>query len=380
MKPGRAHGGIVGNKSVLLAVAAIGLAINVWLVRTAEFSDFAGFYAGASLSGSPRLYDRETVAALQSKAAGEDIAMTVRIPAFYALLSPLARLSPAAARRVWMLVMTTAAIGFVLLFPTEHRWPLYVATAWSAPVVRSVLIHQDIPLFLFAAARSFRFWGRGSPFAGGIVLGLLLIKFHLLLFFPIVLAVKREGRFACGLAAAGAALLVASTIAQGGLEWTRDYTRVLLNPATSPKLDLMPNVQSISRTIGIPGWAGLAVLTPFVALAVAVIARRTGLIFGLSAALCAGLLSAPHVYPHDLALAMPFLVPAAFHSSGFGRVAAVLLLIPLTHQVLQLGFGDALAGLLVVAVLSVAWQAHRGRLSLPGNGSAPNIAEPSDSG
>ncbi len=92
------------------ALCLIGLAVNCVIVGPSAFhsafqgqNDFKLFYIGGKLAGSESLYDQNRVLEAQREAFGESNRklMPVRLPFYYAFLSPLARLPYKLALLLW---------------------------------------------------------------------------------------------------------------------------------------------------------------------------------------------------------------------------------------------------------------------------------------
>ena len=108
-------------------------------------NDFRAFYVGGKLAGSEGLYDTTRILAAQQQTFGEaDVhLMMVRLPFYYLLVAPLARLPYRTAWLLWTGGEVLAIILFILLYPWGDRSVLAMVCCWSFPlffvfVVRSV--------------------------------------------------------------------------------------------------------------------------------------------------------------------------------------------------------------------------------------------------
>src|ERR1700722_6502194 len=89
------------SRSLAAALCLIGLAVNCVIMGPGVFhgasegrNDFRQFYVGGKLAGSGSAYDQTRIVEAQREAFGySNLHLTpVRLPFYYSLLSPLARL------------------------------------------------------------------------------------------------------------------------------------------------------------------------------------------------------------------------------------------------------------------------------------------------
>src|SRR5579872_4186307 len=110
---------------VLGVLVNVALACNLFLPNAwAGRNDFLGFYAGARLAGSGNLYDLASVRAEHLNAIGETGEIQFeRLPVYAMVLKPLGWLSYRAAYVVWEIVLVTAFLGFLVLWPSQPEVP-----------------------------------------------------------------------------------------------------------------------------------------------------------------------------------------------------------------------------------------------------------------
>src|ERR1051326_8567628 len=88
---------------------------------------------------------------------------------------------------------------------------------------------QDVNIVLLLAAVALALLVKQRDFAGGLVLSLCLIKFHLFVLAPLVLLRYRRWRAAGG-AALGCGILLLISFVAAGPNWPAEYWKVLRDP------------------------------------------------------------------------------------------------------------------------------------------------------
>jgi hypothetical protein len=149
--------------------------------------DFPHFYTGAKLVFGGQLYNPARAVQVQRELGVDRVGLGMtRLPFYYALLWPLGRLSYPAARATWIAVQIAASLAFLALYPAANRAALIIATAFSFPLFTGVIIGQDFALLLLILAAGLWLRSKGRAVAAGVILSLLLIKFHIFLFVPVL--------------------------------------------------------------------------------------------------------------------------------------------------------------------------------------------------
>jgi len=335
----------------LAGVAASGLALGPALRYVPRgVTDFMDLYAGGKLAFSDGLYDSARV--LRTEAATEGWSSPTRLfmrpPVFAVLLWPLAQLPYGTASAVWEILCAGAFAGFAVLWPSGNRWAVAVACCWSLPAFMSVAEGQDIGFLLLWLALAMRLLGKNRPVLAGVVFSLCAAKFHLFLLVPVWVVANRAWRFAWGLCAGGAVLLIAS-FAANGADWPVRYYRLLTNPANNPYAGVMPNLHGLTA-----GWAHREVFEVagilFAGAVVWFAVRRGSAEAGLAAVLAGGVLVAPHAYMADCALLIP---AVSLNGTGLSPMRAVgtFLLTPVPYLLLMLGAAFCVEAALVAFLL-----------------------------
>ena len=146
---------------VLLAGGLVILGSCLALSARFASSDFLGFYAGAKLAPSGRMYQADEIRRIESQYGAVAIAKPYHRPPFYALATtPFALLPYRWAFLLWQTLNLAALCLFVLLWPAQARFRAAVLTLWFAPVWWSFGLAQDMPFLLACAALAGRLLDR----------------------------------------------------------------------------------------------------------------------------------------------------------------------------------------------------------------------------
>jgi hypothetical protein len=176
---------------------------------------------------------------------------------------------------------------------------------------------------------------RGREFSAGAVLGLALVKFHLLLLLPLGMLLQRRFRMAGGFAACGL-LQLAFAFATVGWDGLRAYRELLAAPDL-PRLHPSPeqwiSLHSLPVNFALTPFdtllltaCGLFLVVSWSLLAIAEGGLQRLLVIGLAGSLAI----VPHAYAYDLAvLFAPLLFVVCSEGGLWARFAAGGLLVPL---------------------------------------------------
>lgn len=360
--------------------------------------DFMAYWSAArlALTGRPGgAYDEGLLAAVQHLVvpSAPGIVFPWHYPPTFLLpVTPLGLLPYALALALF--VIGTAALWALLVrrvLPDRRAW--IVAAATPAGLI-NLLDGQNA--FLTAALAGFALlWLERRPVAAGVLIGLLGIKPHLAVLFP--LAVLAEGRWRT-IAAATVTLLVlvlASLVAFGWDTWAVFLHHLPVSEAMETlgavPWGTMPSAYVFALALGVPvsAAAGLqAAVALFAAICVWRAWRRKDAPFEAKAAtlLAASLLVSPYLFYYDLtwaALAVAWLAMLGLRT-GFAHgereillfawlapalMPSVFALVPL-----QLGFPAVLL-LLLVAVRRATHLAGATRLAAAPLAAPPRVAE-----
>ena len=173
-------------------------------------NDFVQLYTGAKLAGGPDLYSRPANLAVVKATLGFTMETVVytRPPFYAALLKPLSFLPYRAAYAVFSLLSLASILWFVVRFRKEcPSLPLFASM--SVPAISALCGGQDTPLLLAILGASVLLMRQNRDAAAGLVLSLVAIKFHLFLFLPVLLVLKK--RWAMLRGAAGGTLVLTTS-------------------------------------------------------------------------------------------------------------------------------------------------------------------------
>jgi hypothetical protein len=332
--------------------------------------DFMAFWSAArlALDGRPEAaFDGAAIAAVQHAAVPflPNIWFPWHYPPIFLLVVvPLGMLPYPAALALF--VLGTAALWAALvrhILPDRRAW----IVAAAAPAGLITLLDGQNALLTASLAGFALLWLDRRPLAAGILIGLLAVKPHLALLFPLALLAEGRWRSIAAAAATVLALAAASLLAFGWDIWAvflhhLPLTQAMADAGAVP-WGTMPSPYVFALSLGAPVAVasllqGAAAL--FAAICVWLVWRRRNAPFEAKAAtLVAGsLLVSPYLFYYDLtwaALAIAWLAMLGLRS-GFHRGEREILLfawlapalMPPVHLLtsLQLGFPAVLLLLL----------------------------------
>ena len=324
-----------GDLFALIALACGGLVLLAviaspyWHDVALGHTDFLSFYAGGRLAFTPGLYDPQQAMAEQLRAAhvmGEGTYF-IRMPWFAAAMWPLARLPYIPAQFLWQFLLIGGLIAFVVFWPRPSLVIRATILCYSLPALMNLRMGQDVPLLLACMAASLALLQREKPLIAGLVLSLTLAKFHLFLpLFPAVLFARRW-RFAAGLFS-GAAFLLAASFLVNGPDWPQRFLAAISDPATTPRVIVTPSFYYLLH--GSPlAIASIGIVLMIFYLRMA----RKDVEFLIAAAPVVILPLLPHAGAYDCLLLAPLAMTALDAGSREAKIAAALLLIPVTYFV-----------------------------------------------
>lgn len=348
------------SRPLVTALCLIGLAVNCVIMGPGAFqsalegrNDFRQFYIGGKLAGSGSSYNQSRIVQAQREAFGySNLHLTpVRLPFYYSLLSPLARLPYRLALVLWTASTMLAAVFFVSLYHGVRRPQFAIVCCWSLPLIFSIVIGQDVSFILLILAVTLRVFYGGSSFLAGLILSLCAIKFNLFLLLPLLFLGKREWRLAAGFSVGTLLLLAVSFIAGPG--WLQSYIALILDPAVDPNSPLMPNLHSMVAHI-----PGRDFVEFFLSLTVIVfvwrIVRRECFDVALAATLVGSILLTRHVYLQDCAILAGSLVTLFEQfDRPLVRGSALVLLLPFAYLFIFVREGAVVAALYLLLLVAV---------------------------
>lgn len=298
--------------------------------------DFLCYYIGGTLVRqglSADLYHPAAQMEVQRQVA-PDVAEPrpyVRPPWFAFALAPLTYLSLVHAYVVWIAVLLTTLLATWAWATARFGESALVIAALFLPANLGICFGQDSAAMLAVLCISYVLLTRKRDLASGLVLGLGLMKFHLLLIFPLWMLMQKRWRMLAGFTVTGAAFLVAA-LALIGPSGLATYVDVLLHGQTellgrSP--DTMVNLYSLPANFGIESKLLNALLAvSIVAMAIYGL-RRANVWRGLAIASTASLLISPHAFGYDATLLLlPLWLTIEFSKRKLSRYTALLVATP----------------------------------------------------
>src|SRR6266851_123961 len=295
--------------------------------------DFMAFWSAArlALAGRPEAaFDGATIAAIQHAAVPFLPNIWVPWPyppTFLQVVAPLGLLPYPAALATF--VLGTAALWAALvraMLPDKRNW----IVAAAAPAGLITLIDGQNALLTAALAGFALLWLERRPVAAGIMIGLLAVKPHLALLFPLALLAEGRWRSIAAAAATVLALCAASLLAFGWASWAAFLQHVPLTLAMGEQgavpWGTMPSAHVFALSLGAPVLAASVLqgaVALFAACSVWWVWRRRGAAFEAKAAtlVAASLLVWPYLFYYDLTwagLAIAWLATLGLRD-GFAR-------------------------------------------------------------
>jgi Glycosyltransferase family 87 len=298
--------------------------------------DFLCYYIGGTLvreGNAANLYNPAVQMEVQKRVAPNtrEPRPYVRPPWFALAMAPLTRLSLVWAYGVWIGVLLATLFAMWVWATLRFGESALLLAVLFLPANLGICFGQDSAAMLAVLCVSYMLIVRGREFGSGLALGLGLMKFHLLLLFPIWMLIERRWRMLAGFAITGAVFLTASLWAIGpsGL---MAYADTILHGNTefmghSP--DTMLNIYSVPANFGVewkPLDAALAALVVGVALYGV---RKAPLWRALAIVSAASLLISPHVFAYDATmLLLPIWLVIEHATRKVSRYAALLFAAP----------------------------------------------------
>ena len=373
---------------VLVAMGYIFVRFPTEREDTSTLLDFSEFYAAGDIVRhglGNTLYDLRVQAEFQLRVAPVH-AFYLRPPFEALLFVPLSYLGYRSAYIIWSLfslallslaarlIQTNSNIIEALLqytrgIPADYGLLLLLFLSFE-PTMNCFLIGQDSVMILMVYTLVFLALKRGRELEAGGLLACGLFKFHLVLPFLMIFALRRRGRFIRGFATI-AVLLVGVCVLLCGTRVIVTYPQMFLNPEYRKLMGFQPEYAANFRGLVFLLTGGKLPVTPsailvaFVsALLLWVIAKKWNdneLDVSFSAATVATLLTGFHLFVYDLSL---LLLPVCLVCGELAKRKALLrsttlnatlfvLFVPLVHHLLIVSHLYALMSVVLLTLLMV---------------------------
>ena len=319
-------------------------------------NDFTAFYDGAKLVWTPGLYSR-TANIEQMKKIHPELtdgslvdAQYIRPPFYAVFLAPFGFFPYKMAYIVYCLIMWSCLLWFIIRFAKECP-DLPVFAAYSIPIFVTVHVAQDTPLLLVIFGTSLLLTRQGRDFAAGAVLSLLAIKFHLFLFIPIFLVLKKRWQIlaggACGI---GGLTLVSLLAGHGSPDIFRQWVQMMKDPKIATSV--IPNLHGLVSSIGGGLPMELALMATVASAYVWIVLKTDNYELLLASSIIAGLLISFHCgIPDDILLFFVFVLVTSQGASVWVRSTLGLAMTPVPY-ILGLA-DDRFVGILPVLLIAL---------------------------
>jgi hypothetical protein len=209
--------------------------------------------------------------------------------------------------------------------------PLPFFAAMSIPAITALCGGQDTPFLLVILGGSILLTRRRLDFWAGLLLSLCAIKFHLFLFLPILLLLKRRWRILGG-AASGTALLTALGALAAGPDSLRQYIAVLRDPWINPSATIMPNLHGLVVTMHLNDKLEFVLIAVVLGAFLWMLQKSDNYEFLFAASLVCGLLVSFHSgIADDIILLPAFVLVVGNCTSAPLRASAGLILTPIPY-------------------------------------------------
>jgi hypothetical protein len=335
----------VSTALVTLALCALWIMLGSRTLPMARQHDFLNLYTGGSLALSGRFADLHDVEVQldRERQIVPDLPQLVPFvrPVYYAAaLAPMALLPYNMAFVVWIAMQSALLLACWIWAWRRFGPDSLIFAALFLPAPLGIATGQDCVVMLALLIAAFELSERGSDRAAGAVLGLMLLKFHLVLLWPVAIVVQRRWRMLAGFVAA-TVVEAAVSLALGGVSDARLYVALLRNKNLdhlSPSPELMVSYQGFFANLGVEStWLPAALIIAVIGILIFAV-RNAPLYRMFVLAPLASLIIVPHVYGYDATmLTLPILLMIFKAARPVSRIAATLFSTPLP-------FGFALAG------------------------------------
>jgi len=302
------------SKDSALTVWATALSlVCVWvvlmqemLVRTRD-ADFLNLYTGFSLARDGQfavLHDLTLQYARERMISpGTQEFSPFNRPHFYAaLLSPVSWLAHKTVWPYWLAGHLALLLGCFWWGQRRFGHDAVLLGAAFYPPFTAIAHGQDSVFMAAIFIAAWALFENKKSFLAGLVLGLALMKWHLIVLFPVALLLRRQWKILAGFLSASAAA-VAFMFAAGGIAGARNYYQLLSGKFDDGAIkgpQLMLNIAAIPANFNLNALAPKLLLGSLVLLGVGwiwLVSKQDWLCF--SATAVASMLVVPHVYVYD---------------------------------------------------------------------------------
>jgi hypothetical protein len=323
--------------AVVAGCCCFWLWIGTPIIIHAYTTDFLCYYIGGTIVRQGHFGDLYRSAAqmrVQERVAPsvKEPRPYVRPPWFAIVLAPITFLPLVYAYAVWVAIMLTLLLSTWIWSLAQFGEYALLIAALFLPTNLGLFFGQDSAVMLAVLCLFIAFSTRGSPFLSGMVLGIGLMKPHLLLLFPVWLLVQRRWRTLAGFAAV-AATVSSMAILLLGASGIAEYLDLLSygQTALSYSPNKMLNIYSVPINLGLESRALNALLAVMIVVVSVFGLSRAHSWRALGIASAGSLLISPHVFGYDAALLLPSIWLVLKNSANrASRYSGLVLSMPIT--------------------------------------------------
>lgn len=361
--------------SALTAWATALLLVCVWILLTQEMlvrtrdGDFLNLYAGFSLARDGQfayLHDLNTQYARerQISPAAPELSPFNRLHFYAALLSPVSWLPQKTVWPIWLAGQLTLLLGCFWWAARRFGYDALLLGAVFYPPFTAIAHGQDAVFMTAIFIAAWSLFEKKRPYLAGLIFGLALMKWHLILLFPLAFVVRRQWKMLAGFATTAGAV-VSFSLLTGGVAGLRNYYLLMTSKFAGSGLrapQAMLNVFAIPASLG---WESLApglVLAGLVILSVCwiwLITKENWLWF--SATAVGSILVVPHVYVYDVS-ALLIVIWLVFANARTPFLRRYLLWMGLPVPYLMVAFPPPYSAIAAISLLfflgALCWEAR----------------------
>jgi hypothetical protein len=267
-------------------------------------NDFAHWYVGALLFGTPDLHSQEANHVLQAKYLNGGVlehSYFIR-PTFYGLLlKPLSWMPYLTSYVVFQIFSVLGCLVYFLRTFAKQWRDIWVFAAMSVPIISNIVNGQDVTLLVAFCTASIMLARKDRDFLSGLVFSLCAIKFHLFILTPLAMLAHKRWRIFWGAVVGEVALFLAGLLFGGGWPVFKSLIAILSKKENHPYPELMPNLRGMAFALTGSAGTGLMVALFIVVLAAVIFltVRAGNYEKGFAYALMGGLLVNFHAYIQD---------------------------------------------------------------------------------
>lgn len=355
---------------VTIAIAAVfgvfWVALGTLIVKDGVTSDFLDLYLGPWQATHGQSASLHQIRPEFARERGSSFQPVFVRPPFYAIpLIPITWVPWKWAFTVWVTFWSAVYIATGLWAMRRFGNDAIILASLFAPAALGIAHGEDCPLLLAVVVAAFVLLERNKPLSAGLVLAAGLVKFHLFVFFPLLMLLNRKFRMLAGFCI-GAAIELLVTLAFVGVPGIMAYVRFLTRGGSrlEPSKDRMLNLHSVLLNFGVESLALEAVLIAGVIALVVLAGRNAPEWRWFTAAMAGALLCVPHTYGYDATYLLLGLWAAGLYASRRStKAVAMILATPLPYGFTLAGQPwGAIGGLSILTflmLLAAEARAHR---------------------